>query len=58
MTVSGQHVVPDDGAHRAAHVDALAGFEQALQQPLPLNLQQALLAARDACWALLCGPAR
>lgn len=48
MTGSGQRIVPDDGGHPTAHVDALAGLEQALHQPLPLQLQPVLLAARDA----------
>ena len=48
MTGSGQRVLPDDGDHRAAHVDALAGLERALHHPHPLNLQPVLLAARDA----------
>ena len=48
MTGSGQRIVHDEGEHPAAHVDALAGLEQALHQPLPLHLQPVLQAARDA----------
>ncbi|PZU27438.1 MAG: PAS domain S-box protein [Stenotrophomonas sp.] len=48
MTGTSQLGISDDGDHRAAHVDALAGLDNALQQPLPISLQQALLAARSA----------
>lgn len=48
MKGTGQRSAPTHGDHPAAHVDALAGLEAALHQPLPLNLQTVLLAARDA----------
>ena len=48
MTGSGQRIVPDQGGHPTAHVDALAGLDQALHHPLPLHLQPVLQAARDA----------
>ncbi|TDB27021.1 EAL domain-containing protein [Stenotrophomonas sp. ATCM1_4] len=48
MTGTGQRIVHAEGEHPAAHVDALAGLDQALHQPLPLALQQVLVAARAA----------
>lgn len=48
MSGSGQRAAPDDGGHPTAHLDALAGLEQALHHPLPLHLQSLLSDARDA----------
>lgn len=48
MTGSGQRSIQDEGEHPAAHVDALAGLDQALRQPLPAPVQAVLQAAHDA----------